>query len=68
MSVIRVNVTLPEELLRRIDSFADENGMSRSGLLAYSARLYLDEAMPKLNTNKFIRALAALVSTVDDVE
>ncbi|KQS96420.1 MULTISPECIES: type II toxin-antitoxin system HicB family antitoxin [unclassified Rhizobium] len=34
---VRVNVTLPEDVLRRIDSFAEANGLTRSGFIARAA-------------------------------
>ena len=36
-------VSLPEELLKRIDDEAKRTGRTRSGLLQYAARLYLTE-------------------------
>jgi predicted RNase H-like HicB family nuclease len=35
---VRINVTLPEDVLARIDAFAEANGYSRSGFLAYAAK------------------------------
>lgn len=35
---VRINITLPEDVLQRIDSFAEANGLSRSGFLARAAR------------------------------
>jgi predicted RNase H-like HicB family nuclease len=35
---VRVNITLPEELLKEIDQYAARTGHSRSGLLAQAAR------------------------------
>lgn len=34
---VRVNVTLPEDVLRQIDSFAEANGLTRSGFIARAA-------------------------------
>lgn len=36
--VVRINVTLPDDILSRIDAYAAENGLSRSGFLARAAR------------------------------
>jgi predicted RNase H-like HicB family nuclease len=36
--VVRINVTLPDDILSRIDAYAAENGLSRSGFLALAAR------------------------------
>ena len=41
---IRVNVTLPEDVLIRIDAFAREQGLTRSGFLAHAARKVLESA------------------------
>ncbi len=35
---VRVNVTLPEDVLNEIDAFAEEHGLTRSGFLARAAR------------------------------
>lgn len=35
---VRVNVTLPEDVLAQIDKFAKERGLSRSGFLAQAAK------------------------------
>lgn len=35
---IRVNITLPEDLLREIDHYAEANGYTRSGFLALAAK------------------------------
>jgi predicted RNase H-like HicB family nuclease len=35
---VRVNVTIPEDLLKAIDNFAKGHGYTRSGLLAHAAR------------------------------
>jgi predicted RNase H-like HicB family nuclease len=41
---VRVNITLPEEALRDIDSFAESHGYSRSGFLVSAARKFMSEA------------------------
>ncbi len=35
---VRVNVTLPEDILEQIDSYAEAHGFTRSGLLAQAAK------------------------------
>jgi predicted RNase H-like HicB family nuclease len=35
---VRINITLPQDVLRTIDAFAEANGLSRSGFLARAAR------------------------------
>jgi len=36
--VVRVNVTLPEDVLEQIDAFAEAHGLSRSGFLVQAAK------------------------------
>ncbi len=36
--VIRVNITLPEDVLARIDAHAEQVGMNRSGFLVFAAK------------------------------
>lgn len=38
----RLNITLDNKLVSDMDSFADERGLSRSGLIAVSVRDYMD--------------------------
>ena len=40
---IRVNVTIPESDLRAIDNYAQNHGLSRSGLLVKAAKLAIEE-------------------------
>ena len=35
---VRINVTLPEDLLKAIDHYAEDHGFSRSGFLAQAAK------------------------------
>jgi predicted RNase H-like HicB family nuclease len=41
---IRVNVTLPEDVLAQIDKYAEAHGLSRSGLLTQAAKKLITEA------------------------
>jgi predicted RNase H-like HicB family nuclease len=41
---IRVNVTLPEDVLNQIDKYAEEHGFTRSGLLTQAAKKLMAEA------------------------
>jgi metal-responsive CopG/Arc/MetJ family transcriptional regulator len=41
---MKVGITLDDELLKRIDNYADANYMSRSGLLSLAATQYLNAA------------------------
>ncbi|MHC1547749.1 type II toxin-antitoxin system HicB family antitoxin [Phyllobacterium sp. K27] len=39
---VRVNVTLPEDVLQQIDSFAESHGFTRSGFLAKAAKQVME--------------------------
>lgn len=56
----KLNVTIREDLLERMDDYADNNGMTRSGLIAIAVTQYLNavEAMPSVN--KLLIAMAAV--------
>jgi metal-responsive CopG/Arc/MetJ family transcriptional regulator len=42
---VRVNVTLPEDVLVEIDRYAERHGLSRSGFLARAARRAMEESV-----------------------
>lgn len=42
--VVRVNVTLPGDVLEQIDEYAEAHGFTRSGLLAQAAKKMMAEA------------------------
>jgi metal-responsive CopG/Arc/MetJ family transcriptional regulator len=44
---VRVNVTLPEDALREIDSYAEAHGYTRSGFLVVAARRVMKDALDK---------------------
>jgi len=39
---MRVNITLPEDVLAQIDAYAEQNGFTRSGLIATAAKRMLN--------------------------
>ncbi len=41
---VRVNITLPEDVLAKIDAYAEQAGMNRSGFLAYAAKREMEKA------------------------
>jgi predicted RNase H-like HicB family nuclease len=41
--VVRVNITMPEDTLAKIDAFAQAQGLTRSGLLTRAAQRVLEE-------------------------
>ncbi len=42
--IVRVNITLPEDVLARIDAHAESKGMNRSGFLAFAAKRQMEIA------------------------
>ena len=44
MANIKIQITMDEELARRVDDFADSNYMSRSGLISMATTQYLNQA------------------------
>ncbi len=42
VKAVRVNVTIPEDVLDRIDRFATERGLNRSGFLTLAAKRAMD--------------------------
>lgn len=59
-SAKKLSVTIRADLLERMDDYADNNGMTRSGLIAIAVTQYLNavEAMPSVN--KLLSAMAAV--------
>lgn len=43
MIALKVNVTLDDDLMSRIDAYADENYMTRSGFVSLACTKYLQE-------------------------
>ena len=41
---MKVNITLDDALMMRVDAYADENYMSRSGLISIAVTQYLNSA------------------------
>ena len=41
---VRVNVTLPDDVLKQIDNYAEAHGYTRSGLLAQAAKKLMTDA------------------------
>lgn len=44
MAKVKVNITLDEELLQRIEAYADENYLTRSGLITLATSQFLLQA------------------------
>ena len=56
----KINVTLPEEFLLRMDTYATDKGLTRSGLIYVAVKQYLDaqELMP--DVTEALRAFSKL--------
>lgn len=63
-SAKKLSVTIRSDLLDRMDSYAENNGMTRSGLIAIAVTQYLNaiEAMPSVT--KLLSAMAAVSESV----
>lgn len=44
MAKVKVNITLDEELLRRVDDYAEENYLNRSSLVSLATTQFLNAA------------------------
>lgn len=51
MKYVKINITMPESLLQKVDGYAKKNAMTRSGLLQLAVNQYItaQEAMPSIN-------------------
>ena len=51
MKSIKLNITMPDTLLKTVDDYAQRNAMTRSGLLCLAVSQYIQaqEAMPSIN-------------------
>ena len=59
---MKVQITLDDALMQRVDSFADENYMSRSGLLSLAVTQYLNAA----DVTKAIKDMALCMRKIAD--
>lgn len=62
MAKIKVNVTVDEELLRRVDDYAEENYMNRSALISLATTQFLNTA----DVAKAIRDMALCMRKIAD--
>lgn len=59
---MKVGITLDDNLLKRVDTYADENYMSRSGLISIALTQYLNSA----DATKAIKDLAISMRKIAD--
>lgn len=59
---MKIGITLDDDLVKRMDNFADENYMSRSGLLSLAVTQYLNTA----EVTKAIKEMAVCMRKIAD--
>lgn len=59
---MKVGITLDDELMKRIDEYADENYMSRSGLISLAVTQYLNAN----DVTKSIKEMAVCMRKIAD--
>lgn len=62
MAKIKVNVTLDEELMRRVDEYAEENYLNRSSLVSLATSQFLNAA----DVTKAIKDMAFAMRKIAD--
>lgn len=63
-SAKKLNVTIREDLLERMDNYARSNGMTRSGLISISVTQYLNAVDAAPSVTKLLNAMAAVTDGV----
>lgn len=64
----KVNVSIPDELLDRLDEYADENFMSRSGAITMMVNQYLTSRELQIQIKSMTASLQKLASNIDLTE
>lgn len=59
---MKVNITLDDDLMQRVDAYADENYMSRSGFISLACTQYLNSA----DVTKAIKEMALSMRKIAD--
>lgn len=59
---MKVQITLDDALMKRVDAYADENYMSRSGLLSLAATQYLNA----VDVTKAVKDMAVSMRKIAD--
>ena len=63
---VRVNITLPEDVLKAIDAFAEAQGLTRSGFLVRPAKHEIGHAHDDYDDNYAEKRLGALADDGED--
>lgn len=58
--VVKINVSLPEEMLKELDSAARESQTSRSAFLAQAVKRYLEEKAEEKQRERRLQAAQAI--------
>lgn len=56
----KLSFSMKSDLLERMDNYADENGLTRSGLIALAVTQYLNAVEAAPSVNKLLSAMAAV--------
>ena len=59
---MKVNVTLDDKLMERVDDYAESNYMSRSGFISFACTQYLNQA----DTIRAVKEIALVLQKVAD--
>lgn len=57
---MKVQITLADELMERVDSYADDNYMTRSGLISFAVTQFLNQADAVRAINKIGIAISKI--------
>ena len=60
-SATKVTISVEPKLLERIDNYADENGMTRSGFISLAVKKYLEAEAAMPSITKMMAKLAEMV-------
>lgn len=65
---MKINVSLDDELLKRVDNYADANYMSRSGLISFACVQFLNQAELMMLVKDMSLAMRKIADTgsIDD--
>lgn len=62
MAKVKINITIDEELLRRVDDYAEENYLNRSSLISLSTTQFLNAA----DVTKAVKDMAFCLRKIAD--
>lgn len=62
MAKVKINVTLDEDLMRRVDEYAEENYLNRSSLISIATTQFLNSA----DVTKAVKDIALAIRKIAD--